>query len=260
MKRDIRVKSIHNIRDLGGLTNKDGKTIKRSLLIRSGELNKVSIKNINYLKEEYKLKKIIDLRNDEEKQEKPDINIEGIIYMHVPVLKETRLGITREEKLHIKEYAKNLPDMKEMYRDFINNENCKENLAKALKEIIRNRDGSILWHCSAGKDRCGMVSAYILSLLDVDEEEILKDYLYSNKDAYKVARKYYFLVFLVTRSFKVSKIVYDLFIADKEYFMAAINEIKKKYDNINEYLYNELKIDKEEVKQFKDYVLNEKHS
>lgn len=256
-KRIIKLRSIHNLRDLGGLKNKEGKTIKRFLLLRSAALNKVSIKDVNYLKEKYNLKSIVDLRNDQEKEEKPNINIEDLNYYHLPILNKAKLGITREEKHNIKEFAKSFPDMKQMYKDLVTDEECKANFAKALRQIINNRDGAILWHCSVGKDRCGMISAFLLYLLDVDEKIILNDYLLSNIDVGKTARKYYFLVLLVSKDKKTAELIRDLFVADASYFYAAINEIKEHYVSVKDYIYNELKITKEEANSFKEYVLYE---
>lgn len=40
---------------------------------------------------------------------------------------------------------------------------------------------ALVYHCSAGKDRTGMVSALILMALGVDDDTIARDYLLTNK-------------------------------------------------------------------------------
>ena len=38
----------------------------------------------------------------------------------------------------------------------------------------------MLWHCNAGKDRTGIAAMFILSVLGVDEDSIMQDYLDTN--------------------------------------------------------------------------------
>lgn len=45
------------------------------------------------------------------------------------------------------------------------------------------KNGAVLWHCTEGKDRCGLLSATILFLLDVSEDDVMEDYLKTNKAA-----------------------------------------------------------------------------
>ncbi|MDO4740256.1 MAG: tyrosine-protein phosphatase, partial [Eubacteriales bacterium] len=41
--------------------------------------------------------------------------------------------------------------------------------------------GSVLWHCTGGKDRAGLTAAILLSILGVDEETILADFTLTNE-------------------------------------------------------------------------------
>ncbi|UKI49286.1 MAG: tyrosine-protein phosphatase [Clostridium sp.] len=38
-----------------------------------------------------------------------------------------------------------------------------------------------LWHCSAGKDRAGIATMYVLLALGVEKEEIINNYLKTNE-------------------------------------------------------------------------------
>ena len=48
---------------------------------------------------------------------------------------------------------------------------------------MNKKNGAVLWHCTEGKDRCGLLSATILFLLDVSEDDVMEDYLKTNKAA-----------------------------------------------------------------------------
>lgn len=54
-----------------------------------------------------------------------------------------------------------------------------ESLPQAITRIAENADRPTLFHCAAGKDRTGVVAAVVLSLLGVDEDAIVTDYLRS---------------------------------------------------------------------------------
>ena len=49
-------------------------------------------------------------------------------------------------------------------------------LAAGVETIATRVRTPVLIHCSAGKDRTGVLSAFVLSLLDVDREHVVADY------------------------------------------------------------------------------------
>ena len=67
-------------RDLGGIKNKEGKTIKPNMIIRGKSLYKIKEKDVQMLKS-YNLSKIIDLRTAVEIDEKPNVKIDNIKYL-----------------------------------------------------------------------------------------------------------------------------------------------------------------------------------
>ena len=85
MNRTIVFEGISNARDFGGLKAKDGKTIRSHALIRSAKLSSANHRDEQKLRDEYHLKKIIDLRTPTERMEKPDAFIDGAEYLPLPV-------------------------------------------------------------------------------------------------------------------------------------------------------------------------------
>ncbi|MCQ1856410.1 tyrosine-protein phosphatase, partial [Neorhizobium galegae] len=65
-------------------------------------------------------------------------------------------------------------DMGDRYCQAI--DNCQPAIAKVLKTIADAPDGAVLFHCTAGKDRTGVISALLLANADVDEATIVEDY------------------------------------------------------------------------------------
>ena len=105
---------------------------------------------------------IIDLRSDEELLKKPCNlkEIEGFRYYHLPV---TGGGDTPKslEHLHI------------VYQQMIDDKR------KNIIDTIINAEAKVMYFCTAGKDRTGVVSALILKRLGFSDEIIIDDYMKS---------------------------------------------------------------------------------
>ena len=57
--------------------------------------------------------------------------------------------------------------------------------AAAVFKAIADAEDGVLFHCSAGKDRTGVISAVLLLLCDADRDTIVRDYVqsrYNNKE------------------------------------------------------------------------------
>ena len=61
---------------------------------------------------------------------------------------------------------------------------CSKNIKniKNILETIANSENGVLFHCSAGKDRTGIITAIIFMLCEVQENEIIKDYMLSKEN------------------------------------------------------------------------------
>lgn len=190
----IELPNVTNARDLGGMTTKYG-TIKNNKLIRSGVLNRLTEKDIAILAA-HKLQRVIDLRADKELSINPDIKADGVEHIHVPIVKTVTFGISFEsldgptmavrlqdgiERMRAKgeDYPKHIQNV---YARYVNDEFCRNGYGRFLKLLANSpTDGSTLWHCTMGKDRCGTSALLLEYCLGVDMEQIRADYLESNK-------------------------------------------------------------------------------
>ena len=184
----LEIKGLKNTRDLGGMPTKDGKTIVYGKLIRSGRLDSLPPKSVSKLKK-IPFSTIVDLRIEPERLDHPNTIIPNKKYVKLPLLCTATPAITtersmykvyRDESKRIKnEFGNSDNYMIETYKHIILNDESKT----ALKEFLRlllEEDG-ILWHCSGGKDRSGIVSMIVEGLLGVERENIIKDYVASHK-------------------------------------------------------------------------------
>ena len=254
MNRDIEFKGIQNARDLGYLKTKDGRIIRSHALIRSAKLSSANHLDEHKLKDEYRLKKIIDLRTPTERLEKPDAFIEGAENLHMPVFRHVTAGISHEEEVQLLHDSGGLS---RFYYYMVINEDCRSNFNKILSTIFTfpYEEGSILWHCTEGKDRCGLVSAFVLLALGVDLETVKEDYLLTNRVNEKKAQDYYEEIINSGKPVEEAEYVRDMFLAKPEYFDTSIEAIKLKYNDFENYFENGLHIDKDMIRYFRKNIL-----
>ena len=88
----IPLQSLSNTRDLGAIATKDGRHILPRKLIRSGNLYHASMADQHVLQEDCKLKTVIDLRDQLERNERPDIVVKGVEYYHIPMIDEETIS------------------------------------------------------------------------------------------------------------------------------------------------------------------------
>lgn len=251
----LKLKKLDNTRDLGGLPAADGKTIRYNKLIRSGKLYKLPDKTVAALKQKG-LTTILDLRIFTEREQRPDTVIEGVTYVHLPVLCTATPGITREKSMtrtmaiesrRIKKEFGNADNyMLAMYKMVLFSEEPISQLRQCLRYIIDN-DGCILWHCSGGKDRAGIISMLVESLLGVDEKTIIEDYSASHIFQRK---KYFWNRFglIVTPLYpRFKKILFGMMAAKPVYMTETLEFIKGKYGSVIEYCRKVLDISDKDI-------------
>ena len=241
------LKTIRNIRDLGGTPGVDGRTIRPRCLIRSAHLGSASEEDLQFLRTEERLAGVLDLRTEQERLEKPD-RAEGLSYFALPVIDDLRAGITHEQAAEEKEF----PDMAFLYRLMVTRPATQAGFARALRLIFTwdYSRGALLWHCTEGKDRCGMTTALTLEALGVDRDAILRDYLETNRTSLLRARGVYERL-LPLRGEVFARSVYRAYVADERYLRAA-------WDAMGEnYLTDTLGITQAEIDGFRRQVLTE---
>lgn len=204
---------IKNIRDLGGIKAHNGKTVRNGCLIRSGNLHNATPADLEGVSE------IIDFRTNLEEEKMPDSIPNGKTYRRIPIFNESAAGITREGSIS------EVPDMKKLYRAMLTEESYRLQL-QAIMRVIFNHDytkGALLWHCTAGKDRCGIVTALVLTVLGVDRDSIMKDYLRSNEDCISESDEVYQRLVALGMPINNAEAVKDAFLAKPEFLNAAFD-------------------------------------
>ena len=254
MSRMVSFAGIINARDLGGLTTTGGETIRKGLLLRAANLSQATDADLAKLRRDYRLSSIIDLRTAVERKEKPDRIPEDVELRIHPIFDEATAGITREDKTSS---PFSLPDMVSLYRTMIVAEPCRAALHEVLTAIFTHNfeKGAVLWHCTAGKDRCGIVSSLVLSALGVSREEIMHDYAVNADEFIVQADALYRRALRCGRSEPVAAAARDVFLALPKYLESAFRAIDEDYGSSESYLTRGLLIPKSLLDEFRNKML-----
>lgn len=153
--RTIHTDGIYNMRDLGGWTTSDGKTIKYGKLFRSASWdngNDFTKSVLNNLA----IKTELDIRlsssgNDYSKSKFP---VEGINFIN----------------LGIGQYTQVVPEGKHY------SANLKANIGQIFSLLADEKNYPLTYHCSAGADRTGTLCFLIFGALGVEYEQLVQDY------------------------------------------------------------------------------------
>jgi protein-tyrosine phosphatase len=190
--------------------------------------------------------------------------MDGVKYVHMPVLCTATPGITREKSMtktmamesrRIKtEFGSGDNYMIAMYKMVLFSEEPIQLLKQVLRLIIDN-EGCILWHCSGGKDRAGIVAMLVESLLGVDEKVIIQDYTASH---YFQRRKFFWNrvgLCIAPLYGRFKKILFGMMAAKPKYLTSTMDEVKARYGSITEYCKQVLDITDEDIETLKSKYL-----
>lgn len=255
--RTINLEGIQNARDLGGLQTSAGYIIKSGCLLRSANLAGATGVDILSLREKWRLSKVIDLRTGMERRERPDAEVESADYLPIPVFDEQMVGISHEKGAEASQIGAAIPNMERLYRMMVTEESCRRNLGTAAKCVMEHDfvQGSVLWHCTEGKDRCGLLTMVLLLALGVSREQIMEDYLLTNEVNGPKAEQYYRQMLAVGKTEREAVAVRDAFLAKATYLDEAFSAVDKQYAGADDFLCKGLYIPQASIADFQENVL-----
>lgn len=227
--RRLRFNSIFNFRDLGGYQTRKGRTVLWRRIFRSGELHNMTWNDSQKLKSEIGLTSVLDLRSTLEIKQFGTglVSESGFKYYNVSLISD---GGDKEG--NIRRYQ-NVTDMGQFYLKLAAQKDFSKGIVQSLEIIADPTNHPLVFHCSAGKDRTGVLAAILLNALEVIKEDIVSDFLLSAPYVKTVAKR-------IKSDPKLSEDHKSL----PEYFWKVSSEsmtmflagLKKEYGSTREYL------------------------
>ncbi len=168
--RELVLPGCFNVRDLGDLPTTSGHRTHRNALVRADALDGLDAPGWQLLVA-HGVRTVIDLRHHWEKAkasaapppsiDRVDISLDG---GEDPEFWAFWGGNPRFcTPLYFRPHLQRFPEIS----------------GAVIRTIAQAREGAVLFHCGAGRDRTGLVSMLLLSLAEVTVEAIVEDYLLS---------------------------------------------------------------------------------
>lgn len=230
---------ILNFRDLGGIATEDGSIVKLHKLYRSASLDKTSPAERERLVEELDIRTIIDLRTTLERNGGPDPAIAGVKNVIAPLIPAKTLGITFEDgnlaEMVRGKWNPDTFDICSVYRNMVD-EAVTQSWQIIFRALLASNGHAVLWHCTNGKDRTGIVAAVILLALGVSTDDVMADYLASNSHLAK--RQQEIRAAAAARNAKpgFADKIGALMEARPEYLNASFDAMEEAHDSIGGFL------------------------
>ncbi|MCX4961334.1 tyrosine-protein phosphatase [Streptomyces virginiae] len=167
MERHVEFERLHNFRDLGGYRSADGRTVRWRTLYRADSLGKlVGADRERFLK--LGIGTVIDLRYPWEIEAKGRVP-EADRFRYVNLSIEHRPYDQAEIDPDIDPWRYLADRFAEVTEDGA------DEIRQVLEELAQ-APGPAVFHCTSGKDRTGLVGAFVLTLLGVERADVLADF------------------------------------------------------------------------------------
>lgn len=207
-----------NTRDLGGYAAKEGSVTKFGVFLRSDDISELTEGDKSFLYD-YGVRMVIDLRSDDEIEQNPGLLCldERFSFHHVPILPNN--------------YADNMKGLLDNY--FLGDlysailDKGQERICKIFKLMASQDTGAVLFHCTLGKDRTGVVAALILLLAGVEQIDVIANY--------EVTNTYVKSIFDKVRAF-APDIPPALFESRSEYINVMLQYLTSNYQSIENFM------------------------
>ncbi|CRG87644.1 hypothetical protein PISL3812_04664 [Talaromyces islandicus] len=237
----VHVDGIPNFRDIGGYSISDSSSTRRNFIFRSALPTRVTAEGLKTLTQDLGVHTVYDLRSNVElrKDNAPSLltSAEDITVLHRPVFPETDAS----PQALAKRWANYMSD------------NGTEGFVAAYTEILQDGAGAykvifehvrdqpekpFLVHCTAGKDRTGVIVALLLLVAGVKEYDVVGDEYALTETAFDPKIR----AALAGKALKEMGPNADeagvkrMFSARKENMVATLELIEKKYGGAEGYL------------------------
>ncbi|GAA0368148.1 hypothetical protein GCM10009092_35520 [Bowmanella denitrificans] len=242
-----------NFRDLGGYQTQDGRTVRWGKIYRSGVLANLTEADYAFV-DSLGIETVVDFRANSERQSEStqwraaeveiistDYEMDFDMGELGKILRSPDLSRDKLEAMMAQMYPHILEDQKQNYR--------------AMFDRLVDKDGGLLFHCTAGKDRTGISAALVLSALGVDRQTVIQDYLATNqyldfqslipKDSSNMDPKYAAMMkFFASLPQDITQ---PLMGVTQPLIESAIAAMEAKHGSVLEYLKQELDVSEQDI-------------
>ncbi len=169
-QRVIPLQGAWNVRTFAGLQGRHG-PIPADAFVRTADLGRLTDADRDALAAAG-VKLDIDLRTADEEAQSPDLLARDDRFDY------QRISLMGTEKMDLQKMMTSFPDsLGEAYVQWLGH--SQPQFKQVFQRIAAQQDGAVLFHCTAGKDRTGIIAGLLLDLAGVPKAEIVHNYAIS---------------------------------------------------------------------------------
>jgi protein tyrosine/serine phosphatase len=170
LSRRLELEGVWNFRDLGGYEGRDGRQVRWRRLFRADSLDRLTAADLVHI-EQLRLRTVVDLRTgDEVAKGQRALPTATLNWHHLPMLDVLPPRDRYESWVDPAQVA-------EQYLGMVSS--AVATIGTFLGLACDGDSYPLVFHCFAGKDRTGILTALMLGLLGVADENIAADYALS---------------------------------------------------------------------------------
>jgi protein-tyrosine phosphatase len=221
IERLITLEGAVNFRDLGGYATVDGNRTRWRLLFRADGLSELSETDFSVMRD-LGIRTVVDLRSGHEvEQSRFDVQAHPVDFHHFPFI---------DELPHVEEWDRRPGLLGAQYKEML--DDAAPQIIGALEVLAAPEAQPAVFHCTAGKDRTGLLSALVLSLLGVPEETVVADYALSGEAIKRLRAK---LIVKYPDGKSVIAEIDEVFSAEPANMVELFAYLRERYGSVTEY-------------------------
>jgi protein-tyrosine phosphatase len=221
MNRTIDLAGCLNFRDLGGYPTADGRHVQWRQVFRSDALHHLTRQDVAQLRDGLRISDVIDLRSTAElaSEGRGPLAQVAMRFHHHPLYD----GDAPK--------AAPSPDLTLSDRYVLLAEFAKPPIGRVIAALAAT-DAPAVYHCAAGKDRTGVVSAILLGLLGVPDEIVVADYAATQENLDAIVER-----LLSTKGYRdmLSALPPDTMHAEPQTMITFLERMRGRYGSMDEY-------------------------
>jgi len=223
MQRHVELEGCHNFRDLGGYPTREGARLRWRVLFRSDALHHLTLQDVTCLTRELGIGHVVDLRSSGEIaiDGRGRLAAEALRIHHLPLFDGAgAVSADLGDRISLSD------------RYFLMTEHAKGPIARVLATLA-DAEAPAVYHCAAGKDRTGVVSAVLLGLLGVADEVIVADYAATQQNLEAIIAR-----LMASEGYQsmLESLPPDTLHAEPATMIALLERVRAKYGSMREYV------------------------
>ena len=222
VERLVALQGAVNFRDLGGYVANGGLRTRWRTLFRADGLGELTEADLSVLRA-LGIRTVIDLRSGQELERgRFDVDAHPVAFHHFPFIEELPDAEAFERRPGL---------LGAQYQEMLSGAGAQ--ILAALQVLAAPDALPAVFHCTAGKDRTGVLSAIVLSLLGVDEPTVVADYALSGEAMERLRAK---LILKYPDGRDAIENLDEVFSADPSQMELLLDHLRERYGSVDEYV------------------------